>query len=80
MKIVRPQQSPKTAANRAPLEPFRSDIIDGLLAMRRAGIFQGVWVDADVIRVREFPIATGPPSSLTWRRAADLVFAFRHQK
>jgi hypothetical protein len=70
MKITR-VAGPRGAGNRTPLEPTRSRIIAGLIALRKAGRLQGVWVDADVIRVRE--IAIGPPHVLTWHAAQALV-------
>ena len=56
-----------------PREPRRSNIIAGLLELRRQGRLNGVWIDADVIRVREAGDMQGPPSRLTWLRAGALV-------
>jgi len=70
MKLTR-VAGPRGRTNRAPAEPERSNIIAGLLRLRKEGFFQGVWVDGDVIRVRE--VASGQPYVLTWCRAALLV-------
>jgi hypothetical protein len=56
-----------------PREPRRSEIIHGLITLRKSGELQGVWVDSDVIRVRESGLFTGAPSRLTWKRAAEMI-------
>ena len=63
-----PQHRPQ-----APAEPRRSEIIEGLLSMRRDGLLNGVWVDEDVIRLRL--LAVGEPVYVSWRRAAEIVNA-----
>lgn len=61
-----------------PREPERSLIIEGLLDLRRSGVLQGVWIDADVIRVRR--AIWDSPRRLPWDRAGVLVRAFENQQ
>jgi hypothetical protein len=52
----------------------RTRVINGLVALRRAGFFQGVWIDADIIKVRES--ALGSLMRLSWLHAGSLVREF----
>jgi hypothetical protein len=57
--------------DRVPGEPTRSQIIEGLIEIRQSGGLQGVWIDADVIRVRYE--AWGTPVRISWHEARVLI-------
>ena len=57
--------------DRVPPEPERSQIIRGLIALRKAGEFQAIWIDADRIRVRKTILET--PYRLLWSHAKALL-------
>ena len=59
----------------APPEPIRSQIISALIAARKQGLFDAVWIDADVIRTRTTPFGT--PHRMSWKTAAELLKAGR---
>ena len=71
--IREPKKRERPFANplRVPPEPRRSEIIEGLLALRRAGFYSGIWIDADMIRVRFWP--WGEPEYLPWRDAEKVL-------
>jgi hypothetical protein len=54
---------------------LRTEIIRGLIALRKAGVFQCIWIDADQIRVRGSTL--GPPYRLMWSTAQSLIEARR---
>ena len=74
-----PKRGPLAGArrDRVPNEPIRSQIIAGLIACRKAGLLQGVWVDADVIRVRYAGDMVGLPGRMTWTAAAQFLSEHR---
>lgn len=63
-----------------PGEPIRSKIIAGLIQCRHDGFLQGVWVDADVIRVRYPGDFIGAPERMTWSAAALFVSGSRKMR
>jgi len=60
--------------DRVPPEPERSKILAGLIQCRKDGLLQGVWCDADVIRVRYPGDLLGRPERVSWYLAADFIF------
>jgi hypothetical protein len=68
-----PEVTRRFSADPVPPEPRRSEIIEGLLDLRRSGELQGVWLDCDVIRVRDRWNWSGPPYRLTWKQAVELI-------
>lgn len=57
----------------------RIEILQGLIAMRRAGEFSGVWCDNWRIRVQH-RAHIGGCFQITWDAAAEMVEAFRKKE
>ena len=57
-------------------EPLRQRVVLGLLAMKRAGLLTGLWIDAEQIRIQRGGIERG----ISWPQADDLVRKFRRKE
>ena len=60
-------------SRRIPPEPTRTQIINGLISLRRRGLLNGVWIDQDQIRVRRAGELIGRPLPIRWGEAAALI-------